>query len=64
MAEFVTGLQPNAANEFTRGGFLESAEQANPLPSWQWHITPQVTNHISKWHGCVIIHQLNNSHWL
>jgi hypothetical protein len=28
------GLQPNAANEFTRGGFLESAEQANPLPGW------------------------------
>ena len=29
------GLQPNAANESTRGGFLECAKQANPLPSWR-----------------------------
>ena len=30
-------LAPNAANQFTRGGFLECAEQANPLPSWLHH---------------------------
>jgi hypothetical protein len=34
MAELVGGLQPNAANQLKRGGFLECAEQANPLPSW------------------------------
>jgi hypothetical protein len=28
------GYSPNAANKFTRGGFLECAEQASPLPSW------------------------------
>jgi len=28
------GYSPNAANEFTRGGFLECAKQANPLSRW------------------------------
>ena len=31
------GLAPHAANEFTRGGFLDCAQQANPLPSWLHH---------------------------
>ena len=39
------GFQPNAANESTRGGFLERAKQANPLPGWLKQ--PRPANHQS-----------------
>jgi len=34
MAELCVGRGPNAAAEFKRGGFLECAKQATPLPIW------------------------------